>query len=1400
MRIIHFSDFHLCGGDKIKQSIMIAKKLAKSFGEINCERQVDLVVFSGDLVDCGGASFPSITEGFKAFKEEVIDRILEACNISADRFIMVPGNHDFVNPEEDVMADLEGKTENADAVANVLCDDSFSVIPWMKDYKDFEKEYYVASNATYKMSPFQSIIIVDVDGKKVGIAMLNSAWRQFYPKKYNQVILGRHQVINAALDLEGCDVKLAVGHNHYDMLQEFEQYYVREALIANFDIFFSGHKHSDKPMFVKNNCGKLLNAITSGTKYGNESDVQEEYKNAFFVIDYEKDSETIVTRYEQISSTEDFERDKNYGYFKPETETYLVTAFMPIGNWTASYMPDCTYMKNDKIDEYIQAILDVNVRTLQIVALSGFGKTRMIYEAYASNEQARKDTFYATYSLEARDSIITEFRQILHDHQTKPCTVIIDNCPSKFLSEIDFMRGGNPYVRIITLDNNLYDVTTVGTSRLIKIERGILREEVDEYIDRSIPEDGYGSHFRAEIKKIADGFPKMAIDLVDVYNERKSVGISNVESLFDKLLIFPQDDKANMKACMQAMALFQPMPYGSHNAAYDFIRDNSIISNISGDHYQRRRVFKKTISRFEKHLIEIDGENLVVRPYPLAVWLSGQWFQEVDEEMIEDLLGELANLSNTDCHAYETLKEGLARRLEYMAENEYATEEVSQLLAGVKGFFRNEKVVCSDLGSRLFLAMSHVNPVAVGSCLWSVLNGKSAEWARLNIKGSVRRNLVWALEKVCFPSEGFADGAKLLALLSLGENEEKLGNNATQILNQLFHILLSGTAANLNERLSIIEYLKTNGYVELFVNAINNAFPSSDFIRTGSAQKFGAKELKDYHPTNDEVYDYWDGCKAIMIESLNNGFLTVEKAKGIVEKQAHQWIYRGLFEREAMPIINAIMEKCPSEWEGLYTIIKQNERSYGLKMFMKRQPEFIPNLISKIRPNHFVTNIKDLRTRIYDIRHNNFEDETKMIFDEYSKLANYFVEQGVYASSEEIRLIDEDMEYMNYNFPREIVSRLNDEQLQVFIDQFIAIYTVKGDDNEGCFYYGVADEIKNRNVKDYLLGKLFDLNLQKLYVCTLAIMENEDFANLNRLHKDVVEGRIDASLVSIYYLNIRNLSKEGFSRLVALSEDLFPNRDDDMLNLALRHRYSIDVKNDKETTGIVKRILLNYEIKEDNNRLNYQYSNLCISLIEAVHDKDFAIALNKKLINVLNQGISHSDFDILYNKLLLNYRDAIWQDVSTALVDKDHFVFYYNVKDSIGSGSGFGAGVLFQGRDDELKQLCRDYPATAPQRLASMCPVFTTDREDSFSDFYLWLLNEYGDNKDVLDSLDCNAHSFCWTGSVIPLYTHIRACYSSLLSHRRKGVRDWAETNVTRLDNEIGREKNREAYMRLHYE
>lgn len=50
---------------------------------------------------------------------------------------------------------------------------------------------------------------------------------------------------------------------------------------------------------------------------------------------------------------------------------------------------------------------------------------------------------------------------------------------------------------------------------------------------------------------------------------------------------------------------------------------------------------------------------------------------------------------------------------------------------------------------------------------------------------------------------------------------------------------------------------KGQEYATIVIKALDSAFDSHGFHRSGSAERFGIEEKRDYMPSHQEVWDYW---------------------------------------------------------------------------------------------------------------------------------------------------------------------------------------------------------------------------------------------------------------------------------------------------------------------------------------------------------------------------------------------------------------------------------------------------------------------------------------------------------------------------------------------------------------
>lgn len=1410
MRIIHFSDFHL-DKNQMERSKTIVTRMTEALVGIHKEIPIGLILFSGDLIDKAGKSFgeSKMQAAFQSFQDIVIIPITKALDLPPYRFIFTLGNHevdrDVVELDED-----EKLTEQLNTHGDIdryMHQPELS-IPRIAEYNVFRDAFW--KNFTdvieVKSNIFNICLKMDINGKKVGINCLNTAWRCLDNNDEHKILLGKSQITDSRDFLEDCHLRLSMGHHHPNTMKEFEITTIKQLLAQNYDAFFCGHTHDTDGEYIGRPQGSLFHFTAPGTLCGNIS-AETQYRNGFMVIDFEQDSRYVEAKCYYQDSNEDFLIDRNYGeggiWHKAIPGSTIIK---PMHLSLFKQVKNSDFMRNADIDDCMEKLRNTENDFIQLVALSGLGKTRILRETF-DDKKSHENYFYCEFS-DNQQGLIYDVTTIMQEHKGQNGLIVLDNCPNGLFEEVVIKRKSyGSLFRIIGVNNEFYNRVNLNGLNVMQIflNQDQMRDIVNEYVDIRIPVNNGDTSAREIIKKIADGFPGMAIELVKHYQEgQEDIDIHRVDHIITKLLKFEEGHKEEQEKALRSLALFQPCPYeNEYKDAFKFIRDNESITPLFGySPEQKRSVFSHTIGRYNKSLIEISESWLNVRPFPLANWLVSKWFaDDNDKERFEKIITDIEGLAEP---LREVVKNGLCKRLEYMQDSASAQEMVMHLTTGERAPFYNEKVVCSDLGSRLFLAMSSVNPVAVAKCLYNVLLPKSIEWIKEHIDGDIRRNLVWALEKLCFNKDSYNYGSKVMALLAIAENET-WGNNSSGQFGQLFHILLPGTEADLRERVATLQYLKGNGeeYKDLLLNCIDRAFDNCDFVRSGSAHQFGLHKKEDYNPSKTEIVEYWRECTNILQELLNEDITTLDRIAKIAVSHVFRWSFDGMLERE-FPLLTQIAEMKGDIWQEMYNEmyrIRKNRLAFYPKEFLCQLDVFK----EQIRPKCFCQKMKDARQEMYNSYNTPIEKQIQQEQEVFSQLAKEFIEGDFYKSYEEVSLIAEDKDFIDLYFSSGLHEIMNDEQINDILAIFLKLISDNGGDSfVSGFVFSFCSVFRtNERVRNFI-DEIYNNGYHDLFLRLLAHCETAQFESYQTMRELYLKGDLEQNAPVSYleYVSIPIGSK--WNSIIKMYHHDFPLLPSPLMSFFIRHQFNRELLKDTEMLAIVKEVILNYPITETTDNPIYEYIRYTAELLEKYHDDEFAVKLNRKIMEVLKTQFFHGDLENIYPVLITQYTEAIWQDFEKAFSSEEYTLFLYQIIKTIGSGMGFGVGAFFTIGDERIKKLCLDNPEYAPQIIAEMCPIFHYDSGNNskgtrFHDWVLWLLDEFGGIDYVLSGLHSNMGSYSWTGSIIPLLIQKKECFEQIRNHKNSKVRKWVEACLQEIEAELSRERNREEYMRLHY-
>jgi len=285
IKIVQFSDFHL----ESEELCFRKKDLLNAFlkdVENYFEEKNTIFVFTGDCLDKGGIAFKDKDGAFKQFEEHFIQPILEKFKIGKDRFFLVPGNHDTYRDKVDDFRELglKQKLLEPNQINNFInkVREGKETIPRIEPFKKFEKLFYKDirdCNITLLDSNFKFVL----NGKKVGIACLNTSWRCFDDEDKDSLLIGENQISNSIEYLQDCNIKIALGHHPIDWLLEADRNIIKPKLEREFNFYLYGHTHKLDASFSDTFFGKIFynNACATLADYN----LDENYANGYNIIE-----------------------------------------------------------------------------------------------------------------------------------------------------------------------------------------------------------------------------------------------------------------------------------------------------------------------------------------------------------------------------------------------------------------------------------------------------------------------------------------------------------------------------------------------------------------------------------------------------------------------------------------------------------------------------------------------------------------------------------------------------------------------------------------------------------------------------------------------------------------------------------------------------------------------------------------------------------------------------------------------------------------------------------------------------------------------------------------------------------------------------------------------------------
>ncbi|EWH10564.1 metallophosphoesterase [Cellulophaga geojensis KL-A] len=276
MKILHVTDFHFDGSDKYKEDeIRLVESLKDSLTKF--KGKIDLVLFSGDLVYKGDD-----IKYFNEFEELFFNNVSTVLGINKTSIFICPGNHDvFRNQElEEIGNSLFGINNNEDLDDFVLKNGGKSLkfsLDNLVNYYEFQERFYEKHVIEYKDDLVDNLYTTHIryiNGKKIGITTINSAWRANDSNTdTGNLMYPIHYLKRASRELGKCDLKIMMLHHPLSDFRDWNQFALEDIIYKDYDMMYSGHVHANRDtLHVTSGIG-IYHSTSSATLSGEKDNI-----------------------------------------------------------------------------------------------------------------------------------------------------------------------------------------------------------------------------------------------------------------------------------------------------------------------------------------------------------------------------------------------------------------------------------------------------------------------------------------------------------------------------------------------------------------------------------------------------------------------------------------------------------------------------------------------------------------------------------------------------------------------------------------------------------------------------------------------------------------------------------------------------------------------------------------------------------------------------------------------------------------------------------------------------------------------------------------------------------------------------------------------------------------------
>lgn len=515
----------------------------------------------------------------------------------------------------------------------------------------------------------------------------------------------------------------------------------------------------------------------------------------------------------------------------------------------------------------LRQLLSAPKGIVRLVGLSGVGKTRLVQALFDERvgEQPLPDAeaVYTDLS-EGSDPMPLELASSLINLNHR-AILIIDNCPPDLHQKLAArIANADCKLSVITIEYDITDDKPENTD-VFKLEPASVGL-VEKILEAKFPHILGPS--RDVIAKFSDGNARIAIALAQTAKDGESLANLHDTQLFRRLFEQSKTPSEELLSAAKACALLYSFDGVTLDGPNSELSALGSLAGLSAD-----VLYKHVADLARRQLVQKRSNWRAILPHAIAHRLAKLALEDIPFQRIE------ANIINSGS---ERMLRSFSKRMGYLHDNERAKALAATWFAE-KGFLEPLGNY-NELGKALFVNIAPVDPVLTLAFIERKAAGNPSFFEAANPD---RSEILRVLRLIGFDAVLFDRAAALLGRFAAHADwEEK--DKASETLQSLFHLYLSGTHATAAQRAAIIrQFLESNKPAETqfglkLLGTMLGCGPFSSF----HPFEFGARP-RDYgfYPRGQQIADWYrDAIKAASDISLSSEPIAADIRKRMAQR------------------------------------------------------------------------------------------------------------------------------------------------------------------------------------------------------------------------------------------------------------------------------------------------------------------------------------------------------------------------------------------------------------------------------------------------------------------------------------------------------------------------------------